>query len=238
MKTVQHLLRAKAGIMGLVCVIALSMTSCLKDNDDNYVAPQAAAVSIVNALPGSQPVDVYFDQNLATPYAINYGNGQDYVRAYTGKRTITFYTGIQQKLKSDTTTFLANKFYTTYLTGTSASPELVVVKDTLAQPAAGKASIRLVNVSPDAPAINLVIRNGATLASSRAYKGVSSFVPVQGNTTYTFDVVQTGTSTVLASIADVNLKNNAVYTVWLRGLATATDANKLTAGIQINAYYN
>jgi hypothetical protein len=240
MKTVQHsFFKAKAGVFGLVCLIALSLSSCLKDNDDNYVPPAAAAVSIVNALPGSQPVDVYFDQNLASTYSINYGNGQDYVRAYIGKRTFAYYTsGTRQMIKSDTTTLQADKFYTTYLTGTAAQPDILVVKDTLAQPATGKASIRLVNVSANAPTVNLVIRGGATLATAKAYKGVSGFVPVQGNTTYTLDIVQAGTSTVLASITDANLKNSNVYTVWLRGSTTATDANKLTAGIQTNAYFN
>lgn len=239
MKKAQHSIKTKASILGLVCLITLSLSSCLKDNDDNYVAPAAAAVSIVNALPGSQPVDVYFDQNLANPYSINYGNGQDYLRAYTGKRTFAYYTsGTRQIIKSDTTTLQADKFYTTYLTGTAAQPEIIVVKDTLTQPATGKAAIRLVNVSANAPAVNLVIRGGATLATSKAYKGVSGFIPVQGNTTYTLDVVQAGTSTVLTTITDANLKNNTIYTVWLRGSTAATDANKLTASIQINAYLN
>lgn len=238
MKTVQHFFKTKAGLPGLICFIALFLSSCLKDKNESYVAPPAAFVSVVNALPGSQSTDVYFDQNLASRYIIDYGNGQDYVRAYTGKRTFNYYTaGTQQKIKSDTITLVADKFYTSYLTGTTAQPEILVVKDTLAQPAAGKASIRLVNVSANAPAVSLVIKNGATLAANKAYKGVSGFVAVQGNTTYTLDIVQTGTSTVLATITDVNLKNNAVYTVWLRGSATATDANKLMASIQMNAYY-
>jgi len=238
MKKVQQFVKAKAGILGLACLIALSFSSCLKDNNDTYVAPPAALVSIVNALPGSQPVDVYFDQNIANTYSLNYGNGQDYVRAYTGKRTFTYYTsGTRQQIKSDTATVAADKFYTTYLTGTTAQPEILVVKDTLVRPAAGKTSIRLVNVSAGTPAVNLVIRGGATLATSKAYKGVSGFVAVAGNTTYTLDIVQAGTSTVLTSITNVNLKNDSIYTVWLRGVTTATDANKLTAGIQTNAYY-
>lgn len=239
MKKAQQIIKTKASILGLFCLITLSLSSCLKDSNDNYVAPAAAAVAIVNALPGSQPVDVYFDQNMASTYAINYGNGQDYARAYVGKRTFAYYTsGTRQIIKSDTTTLQVDKFYTTYLTGTAAQPEIIVVKDTLAQPATGKAAIRLVNVSANAPAVNLVIRGGATLATSKAYRGVSGFVTVQGNSTYTLDVVQAGTSTVLATITDANLKNSAIYTVWLHGSSVATDANKLTAGIQANAYFN
>jgi hypothetical protein len=238
MKTVQQFIKAKAGIMAFLGLIILSLSSCLKDNNNVTPLPPAAYVSVINALPGSQSVEVYFDQNLATQYALNFGNNQDYIAASTGKRTITYYTtGSKQKLQSDTITLQGNKNYSAYLTGTTAQPEVVILKDEATQPDAGKAIVRLVNVSANAPAISLVVRNGATLATSIAYKGASPFVQVQGNTAYTMDVVQAGTSTILGTVSNVNIKNNGVYTVWLYGSATATDTNKLTAGLQVNGAF-
>ena len=239
MKTVQHFVKAKAGFMALVCFIALSLSSCLKDHHDVTPLSPSASVSVINALPGSQQVDAYFDQNLATTYSLNYGSNQDYIGAITGKRTITFYlSSSKQKIQSDTITLQADKNYSAYLTGTTTQPEVFIAKDDAVRPDAGKSIMRLVNVSVNAPAVNLVVRNGATLATAVAYKNASSFVPVQSNATYTLDVVQAGTSTVLATINNVNIKGNGVYTVWLHGLTTATDANKLTADIQINGFYN
>lgn len=238
MKTVQHL-KAKAGFMALVCFITVSLSSCLKDHHDITPLPPSASVSVINALPGSQLVDAYFDQNLATSYSLNYGSNQDYIGAITGKRTITFYTSnSRQKIQSDTITLQGYKNYSVYLTGTTTQPEIFIAKDEAVRPDAGKALVRLVNVSVNAPSVSLIIRNGATLATSIAYKDASNFTQVQGSAAYTLDVVQAGTNTVLTTINNVNIKGKGVYTVWLHGLTTATDANKLTADVQVNGIYN
>jgi len=226
-------------MMGLLCFIALSLSACLKDHHDVTPQPPAAYVSVINALPGSQSVDVYFDQNLASVYALNFGNTQDYIAARTGKRTITYYkAGSQQKIQSDTITLQGDKNYSAYLTGTSAQPEVLILKDEATRPDVGKAIIRFVNVSANAPAVNLVVRNGANLATSIGYKGASGFVQIQGNAAYTLDVVQAGTSNILGTVSNVNINNNGVYTVWLYGSTTATDTNKLTVGLQVNGGYN
>src|SRR5205085_2085638 len=99
------------------------------------------------------------------------------------------------------------------------------------------ATIRLVNVSPDAGPVDLAIKGGAVIASNKNYKGFSSFVSITGNTKYTFEVRQAGTTTVLATVTDVTLPGAAAYTVWLQGVKAATDQTKLTAGLQQNVYF-
>ena len=237
MKTLKHLLRRQAGLIGLLCVISLSFTSCFKDNDDDEVTPPSAYISVINALPGSQPLDFYLDQNRTNNYAINYGQGQDYSTVVAGKRTATFrVSGTQQVVKADTTTLLANRAYTLYLSNTPSNPEFVILPDQLTRPASGTCFIRLVNVSADAPAVDLAIKQGAVLAANKSYKEYSSFVPLQGGF-YTLEIRQAGTNNVLYTLNDVGLKNNAVYTIWLQGVSTAIDDTKLTALIQTNTFY-
>jgi hypothetical protein len=237
MKTVKHLLKAHTGLIAILCLISLSFTSCMKDNDDDYVAPPAAYLSVINASPGSQPVDFFLDQNRGNAYPIGYGQGLDYIQARIGKRTAAFYAaGTQQLIKSDTTTLEADKFYTLYLTNAAATPDFVLLRDELTRPAAGMATIRLVNVSATAPAVDLAIKQGAVLVANKAYKGFSPFVPVQGNT-YTLEIREAGTANVLLTLTDVKLSNNGVYTVWLQGVRAATDVTKLTALIQTNAFF-
>lgn len=238
MKKIQQLSKGRAGIIGMVCLLAVLFSSCLKSHDDDVINQPAGLVSVINASPGSQSVDFYFNQNLVNTYPINYGNGIDYFRAYTGKRTATFnLAGTAQNVKSDTLTVQADKLYSIFLANVPGTPELVVLKDSIARPAAGMATIRFVNLGPDAPAADLAIKGGAVLASNKSYKGFSGFVPVQGNSTYTLEIRQTGTSTVLASLTGVTLNSGSVYTVWLQGLSAATDNTKLSANIQTNAYY-
>ncbi|MFD1258992.1 DUF4397 domain-containing protein [Mucilaginibacter terrae] len=240
MKKAHSLIKKQAIIAGMFGLIAVLFISCIKNNDNNDVtAPPAALISVVNASPGTQPLDFYLDENKTNVQAISYGSGLDYLRAYTGKRTATFYlAGTRQTVKSDTATLQADRFYTLYLTNVSTAPDFLLLRDSIARPASGMTAIRLVNVSASAPAVDLAIKSGQVLATNKAYKGFSSFVSIQGGNTYTLEVRQAGTTTVLATINDIQLKGNSVYTVWLQGVASATDATMLTAKIQTNAYYN
>ena len=223
-------------MFGLVAVL---LTSCLKnDNNEDVVMTPAALISVVNASPGSQPLDFYLDQNKANAQTISYGSGLDYLRAYTGKRTMAFrLAGTQQVVKSDTATLQADKFYTLYLTNVSTAPEFLLLRDSITRPINNMAAIRLVNVSASAPAVDLVIKNGAVLATNKGYKAYSPFVAIQGGNTHTLEIRQAGTTNVLATVNDVQLRSNSVYTVWLQGVIAATDDSKLTAKVQTNAYY-
>ena len=129
-------------------------------------------------------------------------------------------------------------YYTAFLANTPAKAELFVLTDTLAQPAAGKTAIRFVNLSPDAPAVDLVIKNGPTMFTNKAYKGYSGFLPLTGNQTYTIEVHQAGTSTILAKAVDVQLTANNLYTVWFHGLSAGTaGTDGLTVSVYLTAYY-
>jgi len=99
------------------------------------------------------------------------------------------------------------------------------------------AAIRFVDLSPDATSVDLAV-NGTVMVSHKSYKGFSSFLPVTGNTNYSFEVRQKGTSTVLASLSNVGLNNGGVYTIILTGLASGTtSADELAVYYVTNAQY-
>ena len=241
MKNVQQFTKSRAGIIGMIGLLALSLSSCLKNDrnsDGSYDTTPVAGISVINTSPDSQPLDFYLDNNRANTTPIPYGDGLDYIRAYTGKRTAIFYlAGTQTKVKSDTMTLNANRYYTLFLANLVSKPDYVLLRDTLNQPASGKAGIRFINLGPDAPAADLAVKGGAVLVSNKAYKGFSTFVPVTGGTKYTLEIRQAGTSTVLATTTEVTLQNGSLYTVWLQGLTGKTGDAAFKAKIQLNAYY-
>jgi len=76
------------------------------------------------------------------------------------------------------------------------------------------------------------------LATNEAYKKYSSFAALTGNATYTFEVRQGTTNTVLATLPAININSGFVYTIWFHGLVNNTSNNdKLAADITTNAYY-
>lgn len=231
---------SKRWIAGLSAALALSLllSSCLK-NSNNYYVPPAAYVSFYQAIPNAQPLDIYFDNNKVNAIPINYSDGIDYFRAYTGKRTVNFYTaGSTTKIFSDSVHLNQDMVYSLFLTNTLASPSLLLLTDSLSQPPAGMAKIRFVNVSPDAPAVDFAVKDSTALVTNKAFKGYSSFVPIKGNSHYIFEVRQKGTNTVLATSTNANLLSGFVYTIWFHGLANSVSTNdKLAADIVTNAYY-
>ena len=236
MKTKIIFQRKLTPIAGIICLVLL-LSSCLKDNTPNY-APPAALVSFFQASPDETALDLYFNNNKVNFGPISYGTGLDYFRAYAGLRTVNFYTyGVMNKVFSDTLTIKPNNVYSLFLTNKPNQPELVLLNDTISQPPANMASIRFVDLSPDAPHVDLVLNNNTEVAN-KAYKGVSSFLPVTGNTTYNIQVKQTGTSTVLATLNSITLNTNLVYTIIFSGLVSGTTSADQPAIYYVtNAYY-
>ncbi len=224
-----------------VCLLSALLSSCLKSNN-SYYAPPVAFVSLIQASPNQPALDFYMNNNKVNISPLNYGDYIDYFRAYTGNRTLNFYSqGTMTKLFSDTATLNVNVAYSVFLINKSAisvSPAMLLLTDSISKPASGKATIRFVNVSPDAPAVDLAVQDSAAFVSNKAFKGYSSFLPMQGGKTYTFNVLQHGTSTVLATLSSVPISSGLVYTIWFHGLASSSNVNdKPALGIITNAYY-
>jgi len=143
------------------------------------------------------------------------------------------------KVFSDSVRLSPNIAYSLFLVNTTAAPGIFLLTDSISHPAAGKAAVRFVNVSPDAPAVDLAVKDSAAFIVNKAFKGFSSFMPKDGNKSYTFEVRQHGTNTVLATLSNVTLNSGLIYTIWFHGLASTTVAeNQLKADIITNAYYN
>lgn len=226
------------GLAGLLCLSVTLMTGCLKNNPSAVVNQPAGLISVINTSPGTGPVDFTLEPNRVNRSPIQYGNGLDYFAAYTGKRTADFYSsGSTVALKSDTLTVVDGHYYSLYLVGNNIK-EVLRLNDTVTRPAASMIGLRLVNVSPDAPAVDLAIQGGAVIAKNKTYKSYSGFVPVAGDKAYILEIRQAGTTNVLATLNSTTFHSDAIYTVWLQGLVAApTDDTKLKAGLQQNVYW-
>lgn len=227
----------KLATIGSAICLVLMLSSCLKDHN-TYYAPPAASVSFFQASPDQAAIDLYFNNNKVNWNPITYGNGLYYFNAYTGLRTINIYSSsTDTKLFSDTMTLKQNNLYSLFLVEPNGQPQIVSLNDTISQPASGQASIRFVDLSPDAPAVDLAL-NDSIKVTNKTFKGFSSFAPITGGKIYTIEVRQKGTSTTLASLSNVTLNSGGVYTIVLSGLANGTTSNdKLTVNYITNAYY-
>ncbi len=113
--------------------------------------------------------------------------------------------------------------YTVVAVGKLADIEPVVLMDSHTAPAASFAHLRFVHASPDAPAVDIAVKNGPVLFSDVMFKEASDYISVAA-TTYDLEVRLAGTGDVVLSVPGVALAGGTVYTVFAMGLAGGTPA--------------
>lgn len=210
--------------------LTITLTSCLKDND--YEPVQLAGLSLINAVPSTELLDVYADNNRTTNADFGFGTKVDYINAYIGSRNITV------TRKNTTIPLYSERFtlenqvgYSLFVIDQLASVKLLMIKDNLSAPAAGKAKIRFVHVSPDAPLLYLGVEgNPNHLFSGKVFREYTDFEEISAPERVNFQV-KNAAGTVLATIADVKLETGKTYTIYARGLLANSDDTKFGAAI-------
>jgi LPXTG-motif cell wall-anchored protein len=124
--------------------------------------------------------------------------------------------------------------YTVVTIGQLANIEPLVLVDNNSAPEAGKAHVRFVHASPDAPAVDIAVTGGPVLFSNVPFKGVGDYLPVDAGT-YDLEARIAGADTVALSVPGVALADGTVYTIFAMGLAGGAPA--LTAVPSVDASY-
>jgi hypothetical protein len=238
MENTLQIFKKHAGII-VAAFLPVILYSCTKITPNPNPSPQAD-LAVIAVSPDAPAFDFYFSTTQVNTAPLVYGSGISYFQANAGEVALGFYNqGTTTKVVTDTVNIKANTSNTLFLTNLIAKHDFLFLTDTLNQPAVGTATIRFVDVSPDAPAVDFAIRGGSVLATHRLYKTFTSFMTIQPKLSDTLEIRQSGTSTVLASIPTVTITSNEIYTVWLYGLANTTvAAQKLKAGAMVNFNFN
>ena len=106
----------------------------------------------------------------------------------------------------------------------------LVLTDNLAAPAEGKAHVRFVHASPDAPAVDIAVKDGPVVFSSVAFGNASDYAPVDAGT-YNLQALPAGTKTVALDVPGVKLENGGVYTIFAEGLLNGQPALSAVAAV-------
>lgn len=213
-------------------LISLSLSSCLKDGDQE---PEiVAAAMAVNTVPGSDGLVLALDNNqlnnLAAGEWFPYESILAYRRVYPGERLLRVFhpedVSSNEEITRTTVEFDPSQYYSLFVVGTSDTDmEVVVVADSLKTPEAGTAKIRFVNMSPDAPALALGIEGrDALLSNGTAFKSHSAYTDLEAGEEYRFYIRRAGTD------SGENLhefvftpRNQYIYTICAKGLFESDD---------------
>ena len=216
-------------VLSAMLLIGSSISPVLADG-------HLARVRVVHASPDAPAVDVLVNDGIAFENAPFKGI-TDYASLESDTYNVKVVpTGATEPVVIEADLTLAEATdYTVVALNTLDNIEPLVLVDNNSQPAAGKAHVRFVHASPDAPAVDIAVADGGpVLFSNIAFKKVGDYLPVDAGT-YDLEVRVAGTETVALEVPGLSLTEGTVYTVFAMGLAGGEPA--LTATPSSDASY-
>jgi hypothetical protein len=223
----------KAISIFLSVILATSIFTFSSCEDE--VKTTYANVLVTHASPDAPGVDLLIDDVKVNTQPLAYPDNTGYLEAETGTRNI------KVNVAGTTTTVIngdldleADKYYSVFAVDQVSEITALALVDDLTMPAAGKAHVRFVHLSPDSPAVDIAVASsGAVVFSNIAFKGFTPFTPLDAGT-YNLDVRLAGTSTVALVLPPVTLTAGKIYTVFAKGFVAGTGAQALGAEVIIN----
>nr|WP_295864162.1 DUF4397 domain-containing protein [uncultured Chitinophaga sp.] len=168
-------------------LLMLLLTACAKEK----TAPGTASLTIINAVPGSQPLIGNFSGGspihyyLANQFRYNTFLLSNRMSAYSGRQPLAIYqypdtTDKSQPLYNLVLDLPIGSMHTLFLTGTLTQPDTLFVSDGVPYHPLGDSScsFRFVNLSPGSAPVKVTIaqKNGPPVVSSMSYKGLTGFL--------------------------------------------------------------
>lgn len=204
-------------------------SSCSKDEDE----PGTAKVLVTHASPNAPGVDLLVDNNKVNTQALTFPNNTGYLEVNSGRRNIKVNaSGTSTTVINADLDLVEGRNYSVFAANTLTSIEAVVLEDNLTAPAAGKAHVRVVHLSPDAPAVNIGVQGLATnLFTNLAFKSGTAFTPVDAGT-YTLEVKLASNNAVILTVP-ATLAAGKIYTVFARGFVTPPAGNTNSLGVSV-----
>lgn len=226
--TKQKACRLYKSLMVVILMAGTTLLSCAKEDTEVTTYPY---LSIANFSPTLGTYDSYIDGIRANSSgAISFGGTLAYVQLAVGDHTISFTTDNSvNKVLTKTLTLNEGIVYSAYLIDKDINMDVLLVKDDMAAVSTDKAFVRFINLSPDAPALDLSVKDMEPLILGKAYKSASAFQSIDP-TSYSFEVKSNGT--VLARLTDQTFVAGKYYTLISRGLINFGDTDQ-SFGLQL-----
>lgn len=209
-------------------------TACSDDEEVIAPIPSTSKVLVTHASPDAPGVDVLVDNVIAVTNLIFPNSIPSYATLNSGTRNIKInVTGTSTTALEANLNLTADKNYSVFAVNSVTAIEAVVLEDDLTAPASGKAHVRFIHLSPDAPAVDITLTDGTVVFGDYTFKEASAFTPLNA-ATYNLQVRLAGTSTVVLELPNIALTAGKIYTVFAKGFVAGTGTQALGAQIIVN----
>jgi hypothetical protein len=180
------------------------------------ITEPGAQVRVVHAVSGAPAVDVYVDGALALSN-VPFFALSDYLTVPAGARSVSVtVTGTTTPIIGPANlSFEAGRSYTVAARGTASNPLSIGVEiylDDRSTPAAGRARVRVLHLSPDAPAVTPFANGMPLLFSSISYPNASPYIDVPAGTYNVEARVTSGAAAI--TLPFLTLEEGRIYDIF------------------------
>ena len=222
----------KISILASTLLLAgiMVFSSCDKDDEKTY-----ANVLVTHASPDAPGVDLLIDDTKQNSAALTYPNNTGYLQAESGTRNIKInVSGTSTTVINADLVLEKDENYSVFAVDSVSKISAIALLDDLTAPASGKAHVRFVHLSPNAPAVDVAVASsGAVVFGDIVFKEATAFTPLDAGT-YNLDVRVAGTSTVALVLPAITLQAGKIYTIFAKGFLGGSGTQALGAEIIVN----
>ncbi len=194
----------------------------------------SAAVKVVHASPDAPGVALLVDNIQVNASALTFPDNTGYLPVTAGDRNFKVNVfGSSTNVINANVDLDPNSAYSVFAVNTVLNIEPLVLVDDLSAPAAGKAHVRFIHLSPNAPEVDITLTDGTIVFGAYEFKEASAFTPLDAGT-YDLQVREAGTSNVVLPLNGIPLTDGEIYTVFAKGLVGGSGDQALGAEIVVN----
>lgn len=174
-------------------------------------------IRFLNASPNSPAIDVYLNDRLMFRNLL-YKYFSDYVSIPSGTYRIkVFPSGNTINPLIDEDLFIPpEKILTLAAINEYPNIALLPIEDIRRPKIPNTVFIRFIHLSPEAPALNIVLPNGNVLFSNVSYKQVTPYIPVDPGT-YSIEAITTDLNQKILYVPNIRLRPNRFYSIYAVG---------------------
>lgn len=242
MKKISRKLSVSKITLLLGSLFITTLTSCLdiQESGDETVNP-ATHIAIYHGAPDAPDVDIFVDDIRLNNQPFLYASYSDYFNFVSpGNRKIKLTPVNASNAFIDTAlTFKEGEIYSLFLVDRLQDIQLLAIEDSLITPGANEVGLRVVQLSPDAPSMDVVlVKSGSNTSFSTNihFKDCTPFRKVASGL-HTVQVRNAESQELLLAVPNISLEAGRNYSFIVRGFATPPTGSKNVLSLQVIRNY-
>ncbi|HEY5826534.1 MAG TPA: DUF4397 domain-containing protein [Cyclobacteriaceae bacterium] len=218
-----------------IILLMAVLTACI----DKTEAPEPTIpgyVNLYNAAADGTSLDIYFNNTdtKVNQNPFDYSKYSGYLNFPVGSNTVKFNEyNTTTKVAEKTFNVVELKAYSLFVIYEDAQLGTLLLEDVSPEVTTGNARVRLVQISPDSPALDIAITDDKTYFSNTAFKSASSYIEIPANgTEKDFKIIKSGTDSVISTVK-LKLDETKYYTLVAKGFFHPPTGNNNKVTLQL-----